>query len=184
MRSRSTAAMASRPGRWPGCCVTRQSTRSFGGPRQHPVLRCAARDRADARSRDTVGAAARCGVGSPTADDTTRLVSRRIEDLDAADHRLDQTRTGSYRGAAVSLAHHGRRLRRRVVTCCGPPGTATCGTDRKALVARPGRAPVFADQGSLRGIDADCDEAPWCCLTNSWRAHHCRADVKAPTVLF
>ncbi|AHM09577.1 putative acyl-CoA dehydrogenase fadE35 [Mycobacterium tuberculosis variant bovis BCG str. ATCC 35743] len=36
---------------------------------------------------------------------------------------------------------------------------ATRGTDRKALVARLYARRYLADQGPLRGIDADCDEA-------------------------
>ncbi|CMH98824.1 Uncharacterised protein [Mycobacterium tuberculosis] len=43
MRSRSTAAMAtSRPGRWPGCCVTRKSTRSGRAPTTSCVWMCGA----------------------------------------------------------------------------------------------------------------------------------------------
>jgi hypothetical protein len=93
-------------------------------------------------------------------DDTTSLVSRRVEDLDAAitawtklDGAVAEARLFPlaqfmgevYAGALLSEQAAWERAERR--------------TDRKALVARLYAQRYLADRGSLRGIDADGDEA-------------------------
>lgn len=113
-----------------------------------------------ARAHETLLARLRDAVSVSDDDDTTRLVSRRIEDLDAAitawtklDRQLAEARLfplaqfmgDVYAGALLTEQAAWER--------------ATRGTDRKALVARLYARRYLADQGPLRGIDADCDEA-------------------------
>lgn len=112
------------------------------------------------RAHETLLARLRDAVSVSDDDDTTRLVSRRIEDLDAAitawtklDRQLAEARLfplaqfmgDVYAGALLTEQAAWER--------------ATRGTDRKALVARLYARRYLADQGPLRGIDADCDEA-------------------------
>ena len=93
-------------------------------------------------------------------DDTTGLVSRRVEDLDAAitawtklDGAVAEARLfplaqfmgDVYAGALLTEQAAWERAERR--------------TDRKALVARLYAQRYLADRGPLRGIDADGDEA-------------------------
>jgi hypothetical protein len=93
-------------------------------------------------------------------DDTTSLVSHRIEDLDAAitawtklDGAVAEARLFPlaqfmgevYAGALLTEQAAWERAERR--------------TDRKALVARLYAARYLADRGPLRGIDTDGDEA-------------------------
>ncbi|WP_039890802.1 acyl-CoA dehydrogenase family protein [Mycobacterium xenopi] len=93
-------------------------------------------------------------------DDTTRLVRRRVEDLDAAitawtklpdkiaEARLfplTQFMGDVYAGALLTEQAGWER--------------ATHGVDRKALVARLYAGRYLADRGPLRGIDAEADEA-------------------------
>jgi hypothetical protein len=93
-------------------------------------------------------------------DDTSRLVSHRVEDLDAAitawsklDGAVKEARLFPlaqfmgevYAGALLTEQAAWERAQRR--------------TDRKALVARLYAARYLADRGPLRGIDTDGDEA-------------------------
>ncbi|CKR51305.1 Putative acyl-CoA dehydrogenase FadE35 [Mycobacterium tuberculosis] len=132
------------------------------------------------RAHETLLARLRDAVSVSDDDDTTRLVSRRIEDLDAAitawtklDRQLAEARLfplaqfmgDVYAGALLTEQAAWER--------------ATRGTDRKALVARLYARRYLADQGPLRGIDADCDEA-LSVSTNSWRARSLPSRRKSP----
>jgi len=96
-------------------------------------------------------------------DDTTNLVARRVEDLDAAitawtklDGAMAEARLFPlaqfmgevYAGALLIEQAAWERAERR--------------TDRKALVARLYAQRYLADRGPLRGIDTDGDEAIEC----------------------
>jgi acyl-CoA dehydrogenase len=93
-------------------------------------------------------------------DDTTRLVNSRIDDLEGA-----ITAWGKLDGAVAEArlfpltqfigdVYAGALLTERAAW-----EWATCRTDRKALVARLYAARHLADQGPLRGIDVESDDA-------------------------
>ncbi|MBV8788022.1 MAG: acyl-CoA dehydrogenase family protein [Mycobacterium sp.] len=112
------------------------------------------------RAHETLLARLRDAVSVSDDDETTRLVAGRIEDLDAAitawtklDREVAEARLfplaqfmGDVYGAAL-LTEQAAWER------------ATCGGDRKTLVARLYAQRYLADRGPLRGIDTDSDEA-------------------------
>ncbi len=113
-----------------------------------------------ARAHETLLARLRDAVSVSDDDATTRLVARRIEDLDAAitawaklDRVMAEARVfplAQFMGdvyAAALLIEQAAWER------------ATRGSDRKALVARLYTQRYLADRGPLRVIDADSDEA-------------------------
>jgi alkylation response protein AidB-like acyl-CoA dehydrogenase len=94
-------------------------------------------------------------------DDTTRLVRRGVEDLDAAITAWTKLRPGAVAEARLfalaqfmSDVYAGALLTEQAAW-----ERATSGTDRKALVARLYAQRYLADHGPLRGIDAEGDEA-------------------------
>lgn len=149
----------SRPGRWPRLLRDAQVNTIWEGP-DNILCLDVRRGIEQTRAHETLLARLRDAVSVSDDDDTTRLVSRRIEDLDAAitawtklDRQLAEARLfplaqfmgDVYAGALLTEQAAWER--------------ATRGTDRKALVARLYARRYLADQGPLRGIDADCDEA-------------------------
>lgn len=112
------------------------------------------------RAHEPLLARMRDAVSVSDDGETTRLVSRRIEDLDAAitawtklDRRVAEARLfplaqfmgDVYAGALLTEQAAWER--------------ATRGADRKALVARLYAQRYLADRGPLRGIDTESDEA-------------------------
>ena len=93
-------------------------------------------------------------------DDTTRLVSSRIDDLEAA-----ITAWGKLDGAVAEARLFpltrfiGDVYAGALLTEQAAWERATRHADRKALVARLYAARYLADQGPLRGIDAENDDA-------------------------
>jgi alkylation response protein AidB-like acyl-CoA dehydrogenase len=94
-------------------------------------------------------------------DDTTRLVRRRVEDLDAAITAWTKLEAGAVAEARLfALAQFMSDVYAgALLTEQGAWERTTSGTDRKALVARLYAQRYLADHGPLRGIDADGDEA-------------------------
>src|SRR5271166_943896 len=97
-------------------------------------------------------------------NETTRLVSSRIEDLDAAIAAWAKLDNGSLGGLAEArlfpLAQFmGDVYAGALLTEQAAWEREARGTDRKALVARLYAQRYLEDRGPLRGIDADSDEA-------------------------
>jgi alkylation response protein AidB-like acyl-CoA dehydrogenase len=112
------------------------------------------------RAHETLLARLHDAVSVSDADETTSLVARRIEDLDAAitawaklDSRVAEARLfplAQFMGEVYAAA---------LLTEQAAWERATRGGDRKALVARLYAQRYLAERGPLRGIDADSDEA-------------------------
>ncbi|QUR69370.1 acyl-CoA dehydrogenase family protein [Mycobacterium spongiae] len=112
------------------------------------------------QAHETLLARLRDAVSVSNDDETTRLVTGRIEDLDATitawaklDRQVAEARLfplaqfmGDVYAAALLTEQTAWEREAR-------------GTDRKALVARLYAGRYLADRGPLRGIDADTDEA-------------------------
>jgi acyl-CoA dehydrogenase len=93
-------------------------------------------------------------------DDTTILVSRRIEDLDAAITAWTKLDGAVAEARLFPLAQFmGEVYAGALLTEQAAWERAERQTDRKALIARLYAQRYLADRGSLRGIDADGDEA-------------------------
>jgi acyl-CoA dehydrogenase len=93
-------------------------------------------------------------------DETTSLVARRIEDLDAAVTAWAKLDSGVAEARLFPLAQFmGDAYAGALLTEQAAWERATRGGDRKALVARLYAQRYLADRGPLRGIDADSDEA-------------------------
>jgi acyl-CoA dehydrogenase len=105
-----------------------------------------------ARLRDAVSVA--------DDDDTTRLVSHRVEDLDAAITAWTKLDGAVAEARLFPLAQFmGEVYAAALLTEQAAWERAERRTDRKALVARLYVARYLADRGPLRGIDTDADEA-------------------------
>src|SRR5271156_5637134 len=92
-------------------------------------------------------------------DDTTLLVQRRIEDLEAAITAWTKLPAGVAEARLFPLAQFmGDVYAGALLTEQAAWEHATRGADRKALVARLYAQRYLADRGPLRGIDADADE--------------------------
>src|SRR5262249_42581158 len=93
-------------------------------------------------------------------DETTSLVARRIEDLDAAITAWAKLDGGVAEARLFPLAQFmGDAYAAALLTEQAAWERATRGGDRKALVARLYAQRYLADRGPLRGIDADSDQA-------------------------
>ena len=93
-------------------------------------------------------------------NDTTRLVCRRIEDLDAAITAWTKLGGGVAEARLFPLAQFMADVYAgALLTEQAAWESKSCGADRKALVARLYAQRYLADRGPLRGIDADGDEA-------------------------
>jgi hypothetical protein len=93
-------------------------------------------------------------------DDTTRLVSHRVEDLDAAITAWTKLAGAVKEARLFPLAQFmGEVYAGALLTEQAAWERAQRQTDRKALVARLYAARYLADRGPLRGIDTDADEA-------------------------
>ena len=116
------------------------------------------------QAHETLLARLRDAVSVSDDDETTRLVSSRIEDLDAAIAAWAKLDNGSLGGLAEARlfplaqfmgdVYGGALLTERAAW-----EREARGTDRKALVARLYAQRYLEDRGPLRGIDADSDEA-------------------------
>jgi acyl-CoA dehydrogenase len=112
------------------------------------------------RAHETLLARMRDAVSVSDDDDTTRLVSRRIEDLDATITAWAKLDSGVAEARLFPLAQFmGDVYAGALLTEQAAWGRETLGTDGKALVARLYALRYLADRGPLRGIDADADEA-------------------------
>jgi acyl-CoA dehydrogenase len=93
-------------------------------------------------------------------DDTTSLVSHRVEDLDAAITAWTKLDGAVAEARLFPLAQFmGEVYAAALLTEQAAWERAERRTDRKALVARLYVARYLADRGPLRGIDTDADEA-------------------------
>ena len=93
-------------------------------------------------------------------DDTTRLVSRRIEDLDAAITAWNKLDGGVAEARLFPLAQFmGDVYAGALLTEQAAWERATRQTERKALTAWLYAQRHLADRGPLRGIDVENDEA-------------------------
>src|SRR5271156_3016764 len=93
-------------------------------------------------------------------DETTRLVRRRIEDLDAAITAWTKLPAGVAEARLFPLTRFiGDVYAGALLTEQAAWERAPRHTDRKALVARLYAARHIADQGPLRGIDVESDDA-------------------------
>src|SRR5271168_4343209 len=93
-------------------------------------------------------------------DETTGLVARRVEDLDAAVTAWSKLDGDVAEARLFQLAQFmGDVYAGALLIEQSAWERATFGTDRKALVARLYALRYLADRGPLRGIDADSDEA-------------------------
>ncbi len=112
------------------------------------------------RAHETLLARMRDAVSVSDDDDTTRLVSRRIEDLDATITAWAKLDSGVAEARLFPLAQFmGDVYAGALLTEQAAWERETLGTDGKALVARLYALRYLADRGPLRGIDADADEA-------------------------
>ena len=116
------------------------------------------------QAHETLLARLRDAVSVSDDDETTRLVSSRIEDLDAAIAawaKLDNGSLGALAEARLfPLAQFmGDVYGGALLTEQAAWEREARGTDRKALVARLYAQRYLEDRGPLRGIDADSDEA-------------------------
>ena len=116
------------------------------------------------QAHETLLGRLRDAVSVSDDDETTRLVSSRIEDLDAAIAAWAKLDNGSLGGLAEArlfpLAQFmGDVYGGALLTEQAAWEREARGTDRKALVARLYAQRYLEDRGPLRGIDADSDEA-------------------------
>jgi acyl-CoA dehydrogenase len=111
-------------------------------------------------AHETLLARLRDAVSVSDDDETTRLVARRIEDLDAAIAAWAKLDREMAEARLFPLAQFmGDVYAGALLTEQAAWERATRGGDRKALVARLYARRYLADRGPLRGIDADSDEA-------------------------
>jgi acyl-CoA dehydrogenase len=112
------------------------------------------------QAHETLLARLRDAVSVSDDDDTTSLVSSRIEDLDAAITAWAKLDSGVAEARLFPLAQFmGDVYAGALLTEQAAWEGATGAGDRKALVARLYAQRYLADRGPLRGIDADSDEA-------------------------
>jgi hypothetical protein len=112
------------------------------------------------RAHETLLARLHDTVSVSDADETTGLVARRIEDLDAAITAWAKLDSSVAEARLFPLAQFmGDVYGAALLTEQAAWERATRGGDRKALVARLYAQRYLADRGPLRGIDADSDEA-------------------------
>jgi acyl-CoA dehydrogenase len=112
------------------------------------------------RAHETLLARLHDAVSVSDADETTGLVARRIEDLDAAITAWAKLDSSVAEARLFPLAQFmGDVYAAALLTEQAAWERATRGSNRKALVARLYAQRYLADRGPLRGIDADSDEA-------------------------
>jgi acyl-CoA dehydrogenase len=112
------------------------------------------------RAHETLLARLHDAVSVSDDDETTGLVARRIEDLDAAITAWTKLDRNVAEARLFPLAQFmGDVYAGALLTEQAAWERETRGTDRKALVARLYAQRYLADRGPLRGIDADSDEA-------------------------
>jgi acyl-CoA dehydrogenase len=112
------------------------------------------------RAHETLLARLHDAVSVSDADETTGLVARRIEDLDAAITAWAKLDSSVAEARLFPLAQFmGDVYGAALLTEQAAWERATRGGDRKALVARLYAQRYLAERGPLRGIDADSDEA-------------------------
>jgi alkylation response protein AidB-like acyl-CoA dehydrogenase len=112
------------------------------------------------RAHETLLARLHDAVSVSDADDTTSLVARRMEDLDAAITAWAKLDSSVAEARLFPLAQFmGDVYAAALLTEQAAWERATRAGDRKALVARLYAQRYLADRGPLRGIDADFDEA-------------------------
>ncbi|OSC41453.1 acyl-CoA dehydrogenase family protein [Mycobacterium decipiens] len=112
------------------------------------------------RAHEPLLARMRDAVSVSDDDDTTRLVSARIEDLDAAITAWAKLDRGLAEARLFPLAvFMGDVYAGALLTEQAAWERETRGSDRKALVARLHAQRYLADRGPLRGIDVESDEA-------------------------
>jgi acyl-CoA dehydrogenase len=112
------------------------------------------------QAHETLLARLRDAVSVSDADETTNLVARRIEDLDAAITAWSKLDSSLAEARLFPLAQFmGDVYAAALLTEQAAWERATRGGDRKALVARLYAQRYLADRGPLRGIDIDSDEA-------------------------
>ncbi|MBV9352785.1 MAG: DNA alkylation response protein, partial [Mycobacterium sp.] len=112
------------------------------------------------RAHEPLLARLRDAVSVSDDDDTTRLVRRRIEDLDAAITAWTKLHGGVAEARLFSLAQFmGDVYAGALLTEQAAWERATRKAERKAIVARLYVQRYLADRGPLRGIDAEGDEA-------------------------
>jgi len=112
------------------------------------------------RAHETLLARLHDAVSVSDADETTGLVARRIEDLDAAITAWAKLDSSVAEARLFPLAQFmGDVYGAALLTEQAAWERATRGGDRKELVARLYAQRYLADRGPLRGIDADSDEA-------------------------
>jgi acyl-CoA dehydrogenase len=113
-----------------------------------------------AQAHETLLARLHDAVSVSDDDETTGLVARRIEDLDAAITAWAKLDSGVAEARLFPLAQFmGDVYAAALLTEQAAWERATRGGDRKALVARLFAQRYLADRGPLRGIDAHPDEA-------------------------
>jgi acyl-CoA dehydrogenase len=112
------------------------------------------------RAHEALLARLRDAVSVSDDDETTRLVARRVEDLDAAITAWSKLDTRLAEARLFPLAQFmGDVYAAALLTEQAAWEREARGGDRKALVARLYAQRYLADRGPLRGIDADSDEA-------------------------
>jgi acyl-CoA dehydrogenase len=112
------------------------------------------------RAHETLLARLHDAVSVSVADETTGLVVRRIEDLDAAITAWAKLDSSVAEARLFPLAQFmGDVYGAALLTEQAAWERATSGGDRKELVARLYAQRYLADRGPLRGIDADSEEA-------------------------
>jgi acyl-CoA dehydrogenase len=112
------------------------------------------------QAHETLLARLRDAVSVSDAGETTNLVARRIEDLDAAITAWSKLDSSLAEARLFPLAQFmGDVYAAALLTEQAAWERATRGGDRKALVARLYAQRYLADRGPLRGIDVDSDEA-------------------------
>jgi acyl-CoA dehydrogenase len=112
------------------------------------------------RAHEPLLARLRDAVSVSDEDDTTRLVARRVEDLDAAITAWTKLGGAVAEARLFPLAQlMGDVYAGALLTEQAAWEQATRSADRKALVARLYAQRYLAERGPLRGIDAEQDEA-------------------------
>ncbi len=112
------------------------------------------------RAHETLLARMHDAVSVSDGDETTDLVARRIEDLDAAITAWAKLDSAVAEARLFPLAQFmGDVYAGALLIEQSAWERAAFGTDRKALVARLYAQRYLADRGPLRGIDVDSDEA-------------------------
>jgi acyl-CoA dehydrogenase len=112
------------------------------------------------QAHETLLARLHDAVSVSDGDETTGLVARRIEDLDAAITAWSKLGSGVAEARLFPLTQFmGDVYAGALLTEQAAWERANRGGDRKALVARLYAQRYLADRGPLRGIDADSDEA-------------------------